>query len=157
MLTSRDKKDYILRMIQEIARMIAALVGLKREGRYDEALAEARTATGKLLGPLGDLAPRLDSVTAAHMVADPDVLAAWAELVAEEADVHRLMGNDPAFRAGSRRALELALEAHLRTPKDRPELLALIARLRPDVDEPALDARHREALAELPPPPPAGG
>ena len=149
MLTSRDEKDFIMRMIKQIMRMMAALIGKKLEGDLGGALQLARTAEGTLLGPLAGIAPRLDSVTAAHMVADADILALWAEVVAEESDVHRRMGDEPAARAAEKRALELALEAHLRTPKDRPELLTLIARLRPAVDEPALVPRHREALAEI--------
>lgn len=151
MLTSRDRKDFIMRMIKQIMQMIAAMMGKKQEGDLAGALQLARTAQGTLLGPLADIAPRLDSVTAAHMIADADVLALWAEVVAEESDVHRRMGDDPAARAAEKRALELALEAHLRTPADRPELLALVARLRPAVDEPTLDPRHRDALAEIRP------
>jgi hypothetical protein len=149
MLTSQDRKDFIMRMIKQIMQMIAAMMGKKLDGDLDGALQLARTAQGKLLGPLADIAPRLDSVTAAHMVADPDILALWAEVVAEESDVHRRLGDEPAACAAEKRALELAVEAHLRTTVDRPELLALIARLRPAVDEPALDPRHRDALAEI--------
>lgn len=155
MLTSREKKDYILRMIAEIARMIAALIGKKKENDLAGALDVSRAAVGMLLGPLADLAPRLDSVTAAHMVSEPEIIAAWAEVVAEEADVHRLMGNGAAAAAGEKRALELALEAHLRTSENRADLLALIARLRPTVDAAALDPRHAEALSALPTPPAA--
>jgi len=149
MLTSREKKDYILRMIAEIMRMIAALIGKKKEGDLAGALQVARSAVGMLLGPLADLAPRLDSVTAAHMVSEPEIIAAWAEVAAEEADVHRLMGSDDLARAGEKRALELALEAWLRTADDRPDLLSLIARLRSKVDASTLDPRHAEALASL--------
>lgn len=149
MLTSRERKDYILRMIQEIARMMAALVGRKTEGDFAGALAQARVATGTLLGPLAELAPRLDSVTAAHVVSEPEVIAAWAQVAAEEADVHRLMGNAELAAAGERRALELALEAYLRTADERPDLLDLIARLRGVVDAAALDVRYQDALADL--------
>ncbi|HEX8694233.1 MAG TPA: hypothetical protein VF746_17565 [Longimicrobium sp.] len=150
MLTSRERKDYILRLIRQVAQMMAAMLLRKQSGDLAGALGECRAAVGELLGPLGDLAPRLDSETAAHMVADADVLAAWAGVVAEEADVHRLRGDGPAAAAGEKRALELALEAHLRTSADRPELLALLARLRPAVDASTLAPRHREALAGLP-------
>lgn len=150
MLTSRERKDYILRLIHQVAQALAAMLLRKQSGDLGGALEQGRAAVGELLGPLGDLAPRLDSETAAHLVADADVLAAWAEIVAEEADVHRLMGNEPAATAGEKRALELALEAHLRTTADRPELLALLARLRPAVDPSTLAPRHQEALAALP-------
>lgn len=150
MLTSRNRQDFIMRMIAEIMRMIAALIGRKKEGDLGGALQLARTAQGTLLGTLADVAPRLDSVTAAHMVADADVLSLWAQVVAEEADVHRRLGDEPAARAAEKRALELAVEAHLRTSSDRPQLLSLIARLRPAVPAGALDPRHADALEQLP-------
>jgi hypothetical protein len=150
-LTSSEKKDYILRMIEEIRQMLAAMMGRVRDGGDpSELLARARESVGRLLGPLAGVAPRMDSVTAAQMVGEPDVLYAWAEVTAAEADVHRSQGDAPTANAAARRALELALEAHLRTTSDRADLLALIARLRPHVDAAALVARHRDALASLP-------
>lgn len=150
MPVSSTEKDYILRMIQQVMQMVARLMGRKKDGDLQGALDEARAATGQLLGPMADVAPRVDSVTAGHMVGDPDVLAAWARVVAEEADVHRLMGDAAGAAARERRALELALEAFLRFVKPTPEVLALIGELRPLVDASALDPRHRDALASLP-------
>jgi hypothetical protein len=150
-LTSSEKKDYILRMIEEIRQMLAALMGRMREGGSpDEILARAREGVGKLLGPLASVAPRMDSVTAAQMVGEPDVLGAWAEVTAAEADVHAARIDAAAASAAARRALELALEAHVRTTSDNADLLALIARLRPQVAVTALAPRHQDALAALP-------
>ncbi|HSU15938.1 hypothetical protein [Longimicrobium sp.] len=150
-LTSSEKKDYILRMIEEIRHMLAGMMGRMREGGSpDEILARAREGVGKLLGPLASVAPRMDSVTAGQMVGEPDVLGAWAEVTAAEADVHRARGDDPGANAAARRALELAVEAHLRTPADRADFLALVARLRPQVDAAALVTRHRDALGAIP-------
>ena len=59
-------------------------------------------------------------------------------------------GDAPTANAAARRALELALEAHLRTTTDRGDLMALLARLRPHVDAAALAPRHRDALAGIP-------
>lgn len=124
MLTSSEMRDYILRMIAQIRQMVEALVGRARQ-REDtaELLAQARQSLSELLGPMADVAQRLDS-------ADPDVLFAWAQVVAAEAEAQRAAGDAASADALSRRALELALEAHQRTLRDVPELLALIARLR---------------------------
>lgn len=149
---SSEKKDWILRLIQQVAQMMARLMARKREGDLPGALAEARTAAGTLLGPMAGAAQAVDSVTAAHMVGDPDVIAAWAEVLAEEADVHRLMGDVASAAAAARRALELAVEAHLRFLRPHPEVLERIAALRAGVDEATLAGRHREALAALPSP-----
>ena len=32
------RKDYILRMVEEFSKFLAAIIGLKREGKFDEAL-----------------------------------------------------------------------------------------------------------------------
>jgi hypothetical protein len=93
----------------------------------------------------------MDSATAGQMVGDPDVLLAWAELTAAEAELLRARGDQAAAGATDRRALELALEAHLRTTADRADLLALIARLRPSVNASALAPRHAEALGGIEP------
>ncbi len=151
MLTSNERKDYLLRMIAELRRMVEALLGKLRDGeRADELLAQARESIGRLLGPMGGVAPRMDSVTAGQMVGDADVLAAWAEVTAAEAEVRRAAGDESAADALARRALELALEAHLRTHHDIPELVALIARLRPRVHAASLLPRHADALAAVP-------
>lgn len=153
MLTSNERKDYILRMIAELRRLVEALLGKVRDGDSgEELLARARESIGKLLGPMGGVAPRMDSVTAAQMVGDADVLAAWAEVVAAEAETRRAAGDAAAAGASARRALELALEAHTRSPHDIPELLALIARLRNEVNTAALLPRHAEILAAVPSP-----
>lgn len=138
MLTSSEKKDYILRMIAAVRQMVAAVMGkVQANESAAEALAQARESIVTLLGPMAEVALRIDSATAGQMVNDPAVLHAWAEFTAAEAEVHRAGGDDATADALTRRALELALEAHPRTLKDDPELLALIARLRAQVDAPA--------------------
>jgi hypothetical protein len=150
MLTSSEKKDYILRLIEQMRRLVEALLGKIRDGEESQqALGDARATLSKLLGPMAGLAPRMDSVTAGQMVGDPDVLGAWAELTAAEAELAGARGDHAAAGSSRRRALELALEAHLRTNADRPELLALIERLRPTVRGQALAPRHAEALEAL--------
>jgi hypothetical protein len=150
MLTSNEKKDYILRLIEQMRRLVEALLGKLRDGEETQQdLTAARGLLTKLLGPLASVAPRMDSVTAGQMVGDPDVLRAWAELTAAEAELLRARGDEVAAGPVDRRALELALEAHLRTQSDRAELLELIARLRPAVRGQALAPRHAEALDAL--------
>lgn len=131
MLTSSQKQDYILRMIAQIRRLVEAMMG--KVGRGEDAaelLAQARESLNGLLGPMADVAQRLDSASAAQMVNDPDILSAWAQVTAAEAEVHRAAGDAATADALARRALELALEARQRALKPDPELEALIDRLR---------------------------
>jgi hypothetical protein len=150
MLTSNEKKDYILRLIEQMRRLVEALLGKLRDGEETrQDVADAHAILAKLLGPLAGVAPRMDSATAGQMVGDPDVLHAWAELTAAEAALLRARGDEAAAGATDRRALELALEAHLRTNADRDDLLELIARLRPAVRGQALAPRYADALDEI--------
>jgi BMFP domain-containing protein YqiC len=135
MLTSSEKRDYILRMIAQIRRLVEAMAGKVRQSEdAAELRAQARESLTGLLGPMADVVQRLDSASAGQMVNDPDVLAAWAEFVAAEADIHRAEGDAASADALTRRALELAHEAHQRTRADVPELLALISRLQAQLD-----------------------
>lgn len=110
--SSRD--DYLLRMMVETTQALLRAAGLRRAGKLDEALNELRDAYGELLGPAAELAPRLDSATAAQVVGNPERIRAWAQLLREEAEVRRLRGEAAAADALEARELELELEAHLR-------------------------------------------
>lgn len=137
MLTSSEKRDYILRMIAQVRRLAEAVIGKVRGGEdAAEALAQARASVRELLGPMADVAQRLDSASAAQMVNDPDILSAWAHVTAAESEAHRAAGDAAAADALARRALELALEARQRALKDGPELRELIDQLRARVNAP---------------------
>jgi hypothetical protein len=135
MLTSSEKRDYILRMIAQIRQMVDAVMGRVRTGEdAAELLAQARESLNGVLGPMGDVAQRLDSASAAQMVNDPDILAIWAQVLEAQAHAHRAAGDAPSADALALRALELALEARTRVLKDDPELTALIDRLQTPTD-----------------------
>jgi hypothetical protein len=135
MFSSSEKRDYILRMIAQLRQMVEALMGKVRDNESAaELLAQAHGSLHTLLGPMADVVQRLDSASAAQMVNDPLILAAWAEVVAAEAEVHRAAGDTASADGLRRRALELALEAQQRALAEIPELSPLIARLRTPVD-----------------------
>ena len=59
MLTSNERKDYILRMIAELRRLVEALMGKVREKESgDELLAQSRRRTGLSRGSRGTRALR---------------------------------------------------------------------------------------------------
>jgi hypothetical protein len=130
MLTSSEKRDYILRMIAQLRQMVDAVMGKARNGEdTTELLAQARESLSGVLGPMGQVAQRLDSASAAQMVNDPELLSIWAQVIAAESEAHRAGGDAPNADALARRALELALESRQRALKPDAELAALIDRL----------------------------
>lgn len=111
-ISSRD--DWLLRELRMLGAVLARMLGLKNGGQVHEALQTLDDAEGALLGPLAQVVPRLDSATAAHIVAEPRRIAAWARLLHERADLLRLAGDEPGAAAAARRARELAAEAWAR-------------------------------------------
>ena len=111
-ISSRD--DWLIRELQMLGAVIARMLGLKGGGQLHEARQALDDAEGELLGPLADVVPRLDSATAAHIVAEPRRIAAWARLLHERADLLRLAGDEASAAALEGRAGELAAEAWAR-------------------------------------------
>lgn len=111
-ISSRD--DWLLRELKMLGAVLARMLGLKNGGQVQEALQTLDDAEGELLGPQGDVVTRVDSATAAHILAHPQRIAAWARLLHERADLLRLAGNDTHAALVDQRAAELAAEAWAR-------------------------------------------
>ena len=111
-ISSRD--DWLIRELKMLGEVLARMLGLKNGGQLHEALQTLDDAEGELLGPLAQVAPRLDSATAAHVVGEPRRIAAWARLLHERADLLRLAGDEAGSAAMGQRARELAAEAWAR-------------------------------------------
>lgn len=109
-----SQEDYLLRMLRQMGAVLARMLGLKNGGQVHEAMHALDDAEGELLGPLAEVVPRVDSATAAHMVSDPQRIAAWARLLHERADLLRLADDAPGAELAASRARELAAEAWTR-------------------------------------------
>jgi hypothetical protein len=109
-----SREDYLLRVIRQMGAVLARMLGLKNGGQVHEAAQALDDAEGELLGPLAEVVPRVDSATAAHIISDPQRIAAWARLLHERADLLRLAGDTPGAELAAARAGELAAEAWAR-------------------------------------------
>jgi hypothetical protein len=143
-LTSRQ--DYLMRMIEQIIQVLLRVIGLTRTGDLDEALVQLRTGYGLLLGPFAEVVPRLDSASAAQIVANADQLLAYARLLHAEAEVRRLREEPAEAEALERRSLEFALEAHARGAADAEAADALIGTLAHTVGTDRLDPHFLRLL-----------
>ena len=94
-----SREDYLLRIIRQMGAVLARMLGLKNGGQVQEALQTLDDAEGELLGPQADVVPRLDSATAAHVLGEPQRIAAWARLLHERADLLRLAGDEAGARS----------------------------------------------------------
>jgi hypothetical protein len=121
------QRDVVLRWIEELGRLIGRLLRRGTAGDLDLAREEIERATADLLGSLAPLVPQLDTASAAALLADPDRLFAWAQLVELGGLVAEAQGNAAAGASARRRALELGREACRRSRVDRPDWAEWVA------------------------------
>ena len=140
------QRDYVLRLIERLARAIGRIVGLKRSGQLDEALQEVGEAADDILGPLRRTLELVDPQSAVKLLSDRDMIEAYARLTAEEASIHALRGDAPLARARALRALALLLEAQIQGHSLSGDATTVIAELRPQVDEAQLPECYRALL-----------
>jgi hypothetical protein len=101
------QRDLVLRWLEQLSLLIRRL--LYGPGPVDIELAEHRIAEAmqQHLGPLALLVPRLDPLSAANLLHDPDRILGYAELVGLEALIREKKGED----ATALREREAALRA----------------------------------------------
>lgn len=125
------QRDLVLRWIEQIARLIARLLRGGTQADLAAARDQVREAVSGLLGPLEPLVPRLEVSSAADLLADPDRIFGYAQLLDLEAVIAGATG-DPAGAADAReRAQCFAREALARTLEPRPDWEAWVAERSP--------------------------
>ncbi len=148
-----SQQDYLLRMMQQVAAAIARMLRRKNTGDLIGARQELHAAIGELLGPSAQVAPLMDTRTAAGLLSDPRMVVSWALLLRQDAELLHLTGHPVAAREIERRALELLLEARIRNVELSAEALADLHVLRTRVELTPLDPRYATALESVPEPP----
>jgi hypothetical protein len=143
------QRDYILRLIEAVAAALARVMRRKESGDLSGARREIYMACTELLGPLAPVVPHADVRTASDLLGDPRRVAAWARLLAEDAELLRLMGQEEAAGTMDRRACSLLLEAYAAGGELDADAAATLLRVRERVPLTDLEPRHREALAAL--------
>jgi hypothetical protein len=129
-MPASSREDYLMRLIRQLGETIARLRGLRNGGELQEALRTLDDAQGELLGPLAGVVPRVDPDTAAHMLGDPQRIAAWARLLHERAELLRQAGDPAAADAARHHAAALARAAQTRAQgfeRDVRDLLGPLA------------------------------
>lgn len=123
-------EDYLLRMFEQMADMLAHAVGagpiahimqLNRRGAHEDALAAIERVWDELFtGPRG-MIDAVDARTIAAMLRHPAKLRLAAQLLAEEARARAGLGEAARAVRCYRRARELVLEARAIAPDERDD------------------------------------
>ncbi len=114
--------DYILRQIEIAGQMLARAIGARRLGQNAEAGAQLAQTYELLLGPQALLVRALDVESAAACLVSPEMIVAFAQLVAEEAAQATDADRRAALKA---RAIALAAVAARQYPDDEDLARAL--------------------------------
>ena len=160
MLTSR--RDYLLRIIDEVSRILGMIVFKRRAGSDQEALETVVTGFQRLFGLEADQIFLLTPDQHYAMLIDDetsefarDKVLLYAALSMEAGELYAKMGNHFMARATRLNALRFSLKARTDFPTDAlpayaPDIAKLLASL---ADEP-LDPITADLLKASPPPSP---
>ena len=139
------ERDYVMRIVQQLAELLARVLKLKAAKRYDEAAEAIEAGCPSLLGVDFAAIALVDSSSAAQLLSELSRIRMFARLLEELGDVYALEGNAAKARARDRHALEMYLEVISRKSGDS-EALAGIERLRSRVDATLLTPRYWKLL-----------
>jgi len=106
---SAVQRDYVERMIEQVAQAIETIVQLIRDGQFDPALLIVRRTSELVLGPLEPVLERLDAASAVELLGgfESDRIRMYAALLSEEGTIHELRGDIARAQPCYSRALEL--------------------------------------------------
>lgn len=138
------ERDLLRRLIQDFARMLAAIVGMRQRGELENAEIELTSYINSLLGQLAKDAEQLDSETLGKLL-KLERLRHYALLIAERANLRDARGAHLEAQEDRLRALELLLEARAKS-RDESDAV-LVQELARDVSPDRLMPRYRDLLA----------
>jgi hypothetical protein len=107
------ERDYLKRHLKQLALFLARVLGLQKQGRADEARQELARATSELIGMEPDVLDGLEPSLVARLLASPERLRVYAEIVRASAGLKRFLGDEEGARDLGVRAAELLCESLL--------------------------------------------
>jgi len=106
-------RDWVMRLVQQLAQFIARALQLAGEKKRDEALAVLREGCAAQLGMEYEVLSMLDGVAAVELLGEPSRALAFAQVVHTMAAVEQRSGS-PAMAEVRRRHADELVEAILR-------------------------------------------
>lgn len=145
------QRDYILRLIQQVAQAVALIFRLSESGQLSQALEVVRQNIALVLGPDHGLLERMDPASLVNFIGkfELDRVRLYAVLLAEEAAVHERGGDPDRAHRCRRRALEVYAAASLAGARLDGADRERIAQLLREVGGDAIDSRYREELERV--------
>jgi tetratricopeptide (TPR) repeat protein len=87
------ERDYLMRLLSQLAAVMAKILGAKNAQNYAEARLLAQNACEQLFGLNGELVKTMDAGTLALLLGEKEKIKALAALLREDGDILFLQGN----------------------------------------------------------------
>ena len=148
---SAVQRDYIERMIEQVAQAFAQILELVRAGDLDPALILVHKTRDLALGPMRPVLERVDAASAVDLVGkyELDRLRMYAALLGEEGAIHDRRGDSMRAEQCYLRALDLYAAISLAGARLKAVDLERIALLLQEVEAGNIDKRYNEELQRL--------
>ncbi len=138
------ERDYIMRMIAQLAAVLAKILGAKNAKNYVEAWQIAQNAYQEVLGLNGELVEQMDAATLALLLGEKEKIKALAALLREEGSILLLQGKPAEGYVKYERALALYREAQRMQTNQDADCEAAIAEIQAKITkEQNLDREDR--------------
>jgi hypothetical protein len=132
-------RDYLMRLMSQLAAVMAKILGAKNAQNYAEARLLAQNACEQLFGVTGELVKTMDAGTLALLLGEKEKIKALAALLREDGDILLLQGNPVEGVLQYKKVLALYQEALRASPEGDADCEASID---------ALEARLAEMASE---------
>lgn len=112
------REDYLMRLIRQLAEVLARAAGFNTRRKYDEAVDELQRAWDELLETPRNLLEVVDDATLAELLREPAKMRIAAQLLAEEARAIAGKGDPVNAAVLSKRAMRLYASASVLDPTE---------------------------------------
>jgi hypothetical protein len=123
------ERDYLMRLMSQLAAVMAKILGAKNAKNYAEARRLAQNACEQLFGLNDELVKKMDAGTLALLLGEKEKIKALAALLREDGDILLLQDKPAEGRVQYEKAMALYQEARRASPDGDPDCEAAIALL----------------------------
>jgi tetratricopeptide (TPR) repeat protein len=129
------ERDYLMRLLSQLAAVMAKILGAKNAQNFAEARLLAQNACEQLFGLNGELVKTMDAGTLALLLGEKEKIKALAALLREDGDILLLQGNAAEGVGQYEKALALYQEARRASPAGDADCETAIAALEAKLGE----------------------
>lgn len=143
------ERDYIMRMMQQLANALARIMRAREQEKYDEAQDAIDEAYGELFGLNETLVGVMSAESLAQLLGDSEKIKALARLLKEEGELCELQDDPTQAAIKYKKSLELYLEAVSSQTKIDLESESMIKSLLDKIDFELLPKKYQAILKKL--------